>query len=106
LSLSFIKIKSINRAPKTNKSKPPAMNLVTVVAPPGRLGIHLDDIESEKSSTIVSAISSGSPLEGKVFQGDYIVSINGVDVREMNTSGENLYLNYVIVILPHTNNRW
>lgn len=81
------------------------MNLVTVFVPPGRLGIHLEDIESENSSTIVSDVSSDSPLAGKVFQGDYIVSINGVDVREMNTSGKDLYLKNPIASFDHTNNR-
>ena len=63
------------------------MKKVTVTAPPGRLGIHLENFQSENSNTIVSSISESSPLADKIFQGDCIVKINDVDVRDMDTSG-------------------
>ncbi|KAL7521657.1 hypothetical protein ACHAWX_006331 [Stephanocyclus meneghinianus] len=57
-----------------------------VTIPPGRVGIHLQDSTSDVSSTIVTAVSPSSPLAGKVVQGDSIISVNGVDVRKMDTS--------------------
>lgn len=67
-----------------------SMKKVIVNVPPGRLGIHLEDFQSEKSGTIVSSISESSPLAGKIFQGDCIIGINDVNVRDMDTSGMNL----------------
>jgi C-terminal processing protease CtpA/Prc len=64
------------------------MKTINITVPPGKLGIHLDDNKSEVSNTIVSSISSRSPLFGRVFEGDYITAINGVDVHEMDTSGK------------------
>lgn len=61
---------------------------INVVVPPGRLGIHLEDYESDVSKTAISSVSSRSPLSGKVLEGDYLISINGIDVREMDSSGE------------------
>ena len=60
----------------------------TVSMPRGKLGIHLRDVPSKESSTIVSSVTSGSPLAGKVFEGDYILSVNGIDVRNMNSTGK------------------
>lgn len=60
-----------------------------VTIPPGRVGIHLQDSTSDVSSTIVTAVSPSSPLAGKVVQGDSIISVNGVDVRKMDTSSKN-----------------
>jgi hypothetical protein len=64
------------------------MKEINVTVPPGKLGIHLDDYESEVSNTIVSSISSRSPVFGRVFEGDYLTGINDVDVHEMDSSGK------------------
>ena len=55
-----------------------------------KLGIHLKDKESEVSSTVISSVSADSPLSGKVFEGDCILSMNGIDVRDMDTSSEQI----------------
>ena len=59
-----------------------------VTMPPGRVGIHLEDLVSDVSSTIVTAVSPSSPLAGMVFQGDSIICVNDVDVRKMDTLGK------------------
>lgn len=61
-----------------------------VTIPPGRIGIHLDDFPSDVSSTVVTSVYPTSPLVGKVFQGDFMICVNGVDVRNMATSGKRL----------------
>jgi C-terminal processing protease CtpA/Prc len=59
-----------------------------VCIPSGKIGIHLKDSESDVSSTIISSVNPNSPLAGKVCEGDCIAYVNGVDVREMDTSSE------------------
>lgn len=61
-----------------------------VTIPPGRVGIHLEDFVSDVSSTIVTSVSPSSPLAGKVYQGDIIISVNDVDVRKMDTSSKRM----------------
>ncbi|KAL3784591.1 hypothetical protein HJC23_007047 [Cyclotella cryptica] len=63
-----------------------ASNKLTITAPPGRLGIRLENTPS-KRGTIVSLILEASPLQGKIRGGDMIVSVNGVDVSRMDTYG-------------------
>jgi hypothetical protein len=59
---------------------------LTLTVPPGRLGIRLDNTPS-KIGTVVYLVSSESPLAGKVFKGDRIVEVNGVNVGRMDTYG-------------------
>lgn len=54
----------------------------------GKIGIHLRDIQSKESRTVVSSVSSCSPLAGKVFEGDHIIGVNDIDVRGMDTTGK------------------
>ena len=63
---------------------------INVTVPPGRIGIHLKDFSSDVSSTVVTSVSPASPLAGKVFQGDCMLCVNGIDVRNMATSGKRL----------------
>ena len=58
--------------------------------PPGRIGIHLEDFVSDVSNTVVTSVSPSSALFGKVFQGDSIVCVNGMDVHKMDTLGKKL----------------
>jgi PDZ domain-containing secreted protein len=46
------------------------------------------DSGSDGKGTVVSYVTSNSPLAGKVFHGDELIDINGTDVHEMNTSGK------------------
>ena len=61
---------------------------VVVVAPPGALGIHLTDNETNEVKNVVTAVNVDSPLSGKVLPGDYIVTINGGDVHNLGATGE------------------
>lgn len=77
----------------TSKQKPEHGGFAeTVSIPRGKIGIHLRDIQSEESSTVVSSVSEGSPLAGKVFAGDYIINVNDIDVRDMDTAGKYFHL--------------
>ena len=49
----------------------------TVLAPPGALGIILTD--SAQGPTVQS-VKQGSTMQGKLFEGDVITSVNDVDV--------------------------
>jgi hypothetical protein len=62
----------------------PLLVLVEITAPKGKLGIVLDTVEGK--GPIVHRVQSESPLKGKVFEGDIIVSINGVDTRPMDAT--------------------
>ncbi|KAL7581538.1 hypothetical protein ACA910_022103 [Epithemia clementina (nom. ined.)] len=54
-----------------------------VVAPPGKLGIV---IETTLEGPVVHKINEGSPLMGKVFEGELITAIDDVDTRAMSAS--------------------
>ena len=54
-----------------------------VVAPPGKLGIV---IETTIEGPVVHKINDGSPLEGKVFEGELITAIDDIDTRAMSAS--------------------
>jgi hypothetical protein len=64
-------------APSTIKSK-----MREVRAPRGKLGLIVDD-DLHGDGPIISDIKPNSPLQNKVFPGDSIVAINGVDTRHM-----------------------
>ena len=51
-----------------------------VVAPPGKLQIV---IHSTKDGPAIHSVKSGSVLEGKLFSGDLILSVNDTDCRKM-----------------------
>ena len=62
----------------------------TVTIPPGQVGIHVEDFSSDVSSTVVTSVSPSSPLAGKVFPGDSIICVNGVNVQKIDKSGKKL----------------
>ena len=61
---------------------------IVIVAGPGKLGIHLIDSETTEVNNVVSAVNCESPLSGKVFRGDSIISINGSDVHKLGVAGK------------------
>jgi hypothetical protein len=65
-------------------------NKFIISVPPGKLGIRLEN-KPTKLGTIVTLVSDGSPLEGKIFVGDVILQVNGVDVERMDTYGKCSY---------------
>ena len=52
-----------------------------VTAPPGKLGLVLD---TTAKGPVVHNVAPGSPLEGMVWPGDMITSIDGADTRKMS----------------------
>lgn len=62
-------------------------NKFIISVPPGKLGIRLEN-KPTKLGTIVTLVSDGSPLEGKIFVGDVILQVNGVDVERMDIYGK------------------
>eukprot|EP00956_Cyclotella_meneghiniana_P022867 scaffold43714_cov62-Cyclotella_meneghiniana.AAC.1 len=57
---------------------------ILVNAPPGKLGIHMVDLDSGGSK--VSAVNNDSVLARRVLPGDVLAKINEVDCSEMNTT--------------------
>ena len=55
----------------------------TVLAPAGKLGLVVD---TTAGGPVVNVVKEGSPLEGLVFPGETIISINGIDTRAMSAS--------------------
>jgi C-terminal processing protease CtpA/Prc len=66
------------------QAKPLAARTTILVVPSVKLGIILDTQEGQ--GPIVHRVLSESPLKGKVFEGDVICSINGVDMRGLNAA--------------------
>ena len=54
------------------------------IAPPGKLGIIID---TTKNGPSVYQVKSGSPLENVIFEGDLIISIDGINTKGMTASG-------------------
>ena len=66
----------------------PRHNPITVVAPPGRLGILLSNNKAGgviSTPTYVSAVRSESVLAGKVQVGDLFLKIDGEDVSQLTS---------------------
>ena len=66
----------------------PRLNPITVVAPPGKLGILLHNTKAggvSSTPTHVSAVRSESVLAGKVQVGDLLMKIDGEDVSRCNS---------------------
>lgn len=61
-------------------------NKLIIAVPPGKLGIRLEN-KPTRLGTVVTLVGAGSPLDGKIFVGDLIVEVNGVDVGSMDTYG-------------------
>lgn len=80
----------VNQVKDADMSEPTTEHWIekSLTIPPGKLGIRLMDFDSDVSSTYISLVSPTSPLAGKVEQGDSIISVNGVDVRCMDTSSK------------------
>ena len=58
---------------------------VTVVAPPGKLGIILAN-KADSKGTVVSGVRTSSVLAEKISPGDRIIAIDGEDVSRMTVS--------------------
>lgn len=58
---------------------------ITVVAPPGKLGIILAN-KTDSKGTVVSGVRTSSVLADKVSPGDRIIAIDGEDVSRMTVS--------------------
>eukprot|EP00591_Stephanopyxis_turris_P008452 CAMPEP_0195513610 /NCGR_PEP_ID=MMETSP0794_2-20130614/5222_1 /TAXON_ID=515487 /ORGANISM="Stephanopyxis turris, Strain CCMP 815" /LENGTH=865 /DNA_ID=CAMNT_0040641665 /DNA_START=86 /DNA_END=2683 /DNA_ORIENTATION=+ len=83
----------VSRASRTSRSSratrtkggSTSRNRVTVVAPPGKLGIILAN-KTDSKGTVVSGVRTVSVLAEKIFPGDRIVAVDGEDVSRMNVS--------------------
>jgi len=58
---------------------------VTVIAPPGKLGIILAN-KADAQGTVVSGVRSSSALVDKISPGDRIIAVDGEDVSHMTVS--------------------
>lgn len=58
---------------------------MTVIAPPGKLGIILAN-KADSKGTVVSGVRTSSVLAEKISPGDRIIAIDGEDVSLMTVS--------------------
>ena len=70
---------------RTHPSSIARRNKVTVVTPPGKIGIILAN-KADTKGTVVSGVRTTSVLAEKVSPGDRIISIDGEDVSRMTVS--------------------
>jgi hypothetical protein len=70
---------------RTHPSSIARRNKVTVVAPPGKIGIILAN-KADTKGTVVSGVRTTSVLAEKVSPGDRIIAIDGEDVSRMTVS--------------------
>jgi hypothetical protein len=70
---------------RTHSSSIARRSKVTVVAPPGKLGIILAN-KADSKGTVVSGVRTSSVLAEKISPGDRIVAIDGEDVSRMTVS--------------------
>jgi len=57
--------------------------IIKVKAPPGKLGIVID---TTIDGPVVHKVVAGSPMEGELFPGDIIMSIDDVETKAMSAS--------------------
>jgi C-terminal processing protease CtpA/Prc len=60
-----------------------------ITAPPGKLGLVLTTSER---GPVVQQVTAGSPLEGMVWPGDVIVSIDGIKTKNMSADQMTQYM--------------
>ncbi len=71
---------STHRTPSVSKR-----SKMTVIAPPGKLGIILAN-KADSKGTVVSGVRTSSVLAEKISPGDRIIAIDGEDVSLMTVS--------------------
>ena len=72
-------------SPRSSASSLSKRTKVTVIAPPGKLGVILAN-KADSKGTVVSGVRTSSALVDKVFPGDRIIAIDGEDVSRMKVS--------------------
>ena len=66
-------------SPRSSASSLSKRVKVSVIAPPGKLGVILTD-KADSKGTVVSGVRTSSALADKVFPGDRIIAVDGEDV--------------------------
>lgn len=65
--------------------KEPTYTKITIKAPQGKLGIRLiDQIVGHDCRWRITSVNDDSPLIGKIHPGDFLVTIDNIDVSRMN----------------------
>jgi hypothetical protein len=77
--------KPYSAAHRSTSSSASKRSKVTVIAPPGKLGIILAN-KADAKGTVVSGVRTSSALVDKVSPGDRIIGIDGEDVGRMTVS--------------------
>jgi hypothetical protein len=76
--------------PSDNNFEPNAQNILReITAPPGKLGLVLT---TSDRGPVVQQVAAGSPLEGMVWPGDVIVSIDGIKTKKMSADQMTQYM--------------
>jgi hypothetical protein len=77
--------KSHSSSQRSTSSSASKRSKITVIAPPGKLGIILAN-KADAKGTVVSGVRTSSSLVDKVSPGDRIIGIDGEDVSRMTVS--------------------
>jgi S1-C subfamily serine protease len=70
-------------------SPTPSTILREITAPPGKLGLVLNTTDR---GPVVQEVASGSPLEGMVWPGDIIISIDDIKTKNMSADQVTQYM--------------
>lgn len=68
-----------------------------VTVPPRKLGIHFIDRTVDIKEIVITKVSNDSTMVGKLLKGDQIIEINGTDVHQMSTAGEDVIIIIVLI---------
>eukprot|EP00980_Cylindrotheca_fusiformis_P011809 scaffold2816_cov121-Cylindrotheca_fusiformis.AAC.25 len=77
--------KSYSSSQRSTGSAASKRSKVTIIAPPGKLGIILAN-KADSKGTVVSGVRNSSALVDKISPGDRIIGIDGEDVSRMTVS--------------------
>ena len=72
----------VQQREESRASAADALEIVQILAPPGKLGVEVDAPDSGRP-TYVSSINENSPLLGQILLGDVIVAVDNTDVQQL-----------------------
>ena len=72
----------VRQREKSRATAADALEIVQILAPPGKLGVEVDAPDIGRP-TYVSSINENSPLLGQILLGDVIVAVDNTDVQQL-----------------------
>jgi hypothetical protein len=72
----------VQQREESRASAADALEIVQILAPPGKLGVEVNAPDSGRP-TYISSINENSPLLGQILLGDVIVAVDNTDVQQL-----------------------